>query len=349
MAMRGSSVLKRLILRLEALCWMTRPSSVVTGLIAVPGWLVATSPPRFGRLAAMVGAVMVGRMIVNVINDILDEEKDRVTAPELPLPSGLVTLPQAALTAGALTICLLVLLAIAGGSWVGFSVGAGGIALGGLFIGSYSFVKPHALVAMAVTGGAFLSGSLTAWLVAGGGWSAAVAIVLAYALLRGLAGNVFSTLRDVELDAEVGNHSIAVRLGASRALTLGLAIEVLAVVCVLSLALVRHRLLVGAIVVTASVTLFVLGYMATARMQRSAVGRHERASVALPINVARNYVAIILVESVPIGLAAAAVTALGIVLDVVPFYDRRIFGGGLREALATAGQRGDRRTSASTG
>lgn len=198
--------------RLEGLWWMTRPGSLLTGFIAAPGWLAARHPPSDGRLVAMIGAVTIGRALAAIANDILDEEKDRVTAPKLPLPSGLVTVPQAAITAGTLTIILLGLVWIAAGGLPQFLAGVIGIAAGGAVFGSYSFVKPYALISIIVTGVAYMSAPLTAWLVAGGGWSATIAFVLVYSLLRGFAANVFSTLRDVDRDGDVGNLSVAVRL-----------------------------------------------------------------------------------------------------------------------------------------
>jgi 4-hydroxybenzoate polyprenyltransferase len=318
---------------MEALFWMTRPSSAVIGLLAVPGWLAASAPPGFGRMSAMVAAVMLGRMIVNIVNDILDEEKDRITAPELPLPSGLVTLPQAALTAGFLLLCVLALLFVAGGSPRGFFLAAGGIAAGGLLIGCYSFVKPYAIASMTVTGGAFVSAPVAAWLVAGGGVSPQICAVVLYAFLRGLGANVFSTLRDVDVDGKVGNYSVAVRLGPERALKLGVLLEVLAAFCVFWVAAADDHFLLGGVVVGLSLFFLLGAYQLMSRQQQKAAGRYERIWVALPVNLARHHVAVILVQSIPIGCAALGLTAVGVALDVIPMYKRRIIEGELAAAF----------------
>lgn len=288
----------------------------------------------------MFAAIVVGRMIVNVVNDILDEEKDRLTAPELPLPSRLVTLPEAALTAGGLTILLLLLLWTAGNGLTGFLLGAGGITAGGLFIGVYSFVKPYAVVSMVVTGCAFVSGAMTAWLVGGGGVSLEIGLVVLYAFLRGNAANVFSTIRDIDLDSEVGNRSVAVRLGWPRALVLGVSIETLASLCILGVAVLKNHVFLGAIVVAGGLSLLMVSFVMTARIQRNASGRYERASGSIPINLGRQHVGIALVESIPAGVGAALVTAAAFFLED-PLYRRRIIEGHLRDGLDEAERQTD--------
>jgi 4-hydroxybenzoate polyprenyltransferase len=316
---------------------MTRPGALPTGLIAIPGWLAATSTPDYGRMAAMVAAVMVGRAIANIFNDILDREKDRVTGPELPLPSGLVTLRQATLTAGALTLCLLVLLWIAGGGWNGFLVNLVGIVgFGSLFIGLYSLVKARAPVAVALTGCVYLCPLATAWLVAGGGWSPEVCVVFAYGLLRGFAANVFSTYRDVERDGEVGNLSIAVRLGESRAFALGIAIEVAAIGCILVIAQLRGEPLRGMVVVAGALSLYAFASIVTVRQMHAPPEldpRRGRSLMIWPLAIARNHVWIVLVQSPPVALVAVLITAVFLLMEFL-IYEPRLVRGGLRQALA---------------
>lgn len=320
------------ILRLEGLWWMTRPVSVTTAFIAIPGWLAAESPPSNLRLAAMVGAVMAGRMFANVVNDLFDREKDRVTAPWLPLPSGIVSVNQAVVLALALALCTFVLLRAAAPGWHGFLLGATGIVLGGAIYGTYSMVKPYAIAALVVTGIVYVFPPVVAWLVAGGGWSQEIAVVLVYAGWRGLAANVFSTLRDVDRDAEVGNRSIAVRLGPGTTLALGVALELAATCCILGIAAERQRLLLGVLVVGTSALTFVVAYLRSAEKIRRATNRIQRTVLMRPVNIARNYVGIILVQSISIGIAAAAVTVVVRKACIGP-YARRIPGGELRRAL----------------
>lgn len=331
--MNGPELLRRgWVLRLEAMWWMTRPPSVATALIVVPGWLAATAPPSDGRLAAMVGAVMCGRAIANVVNDLLDEEKDRVTAPELPLPSGLVTRQQAISVAAVLIMCELVLLWIAGGGLATFAIGVGGSAACGALVCLYSLVKPYAFIAVTITGLAYLSCPVTAWLVAGAGWSAEVGLVFVYALCRGLAANVFSTYRDVDRDGDVGNYSIAVRLGRRLAFGLGVSIEAIAAACVFGIAILRQEILLGATVTAVSFALFTYASLATLRRWRQPSGGDEnRSLLILPLRISRNHAAVIFVQSAGLGLIAASITVMGLGMEVL--YSRRMIRGDLRRAL----------------
>src|SRR5690349_2149696 len=89
---------QRLRLKLEAVAWMARPSAVIDAPIVVPaGWLAANDPPGLGRMLAAMATAVVAGALTNIANDLLDEEKDRATAPELPLPSGLLRRREAAL------------------------------------------------------------------------------------------------------------------------------------------------------------------------------------------------------------------------------------------------------------
>jgi geranylgeranylglycerol-phosphate geranylgeranyltransferase len=316
---------------------MTRPSSVVTGLLAIPGWLAAKAPPPTDRLVAVVGALMLARLVVNLVNDIVDREKDRVTAPEFPLPSGLVTVSQAVAAVIVLMGCLVGLLGIASGTWLRFSLGAGTIALGFVLAVVYSLVKRYAFLSLAVTAGVYLCVPLTAWLIAGAGWSTEILIVFGYAILRGVSANIFSTLRDIELDGAVGNRSIAMRLGSARALALAFSIEVVVAFCVLGVALTRHRAALGLLVVAVVLSLLAVGYITTCRRQEVASTRTDRAIAAVPMNIVRHFVPIALVQSLPVGLVAILVRALAAPIDIFPLYERRVIDGALRRSLLLAG------------
>lgn len=308
---------------------MLRPPTVATGLIAAPGWLAATAP--YAGLAALVGAVMAGRAIANLVNDLLDEEKDRTTAPELPLPSGLVTRPVAIGTALALVALQLALVWIATEGRDTFLLGVGGCAACGGLVGLYSLVKPYAGAAMVVTGLAYMSCPVTAWLVAGGSWSTEVGLVFLYGFLRGVGANVFSTYRDVDRDGGVGNRSVAVRLGAERAFALGVLVEAMAVVCVFGVAVVRDEVLLGAAVLVVSLALFAFAWRATVRRRAASATGEDRDLLILPVRVARNHAAIVIVQSLALGLVAVGVTVTCFALETL--YTRRIIKGGLRRSL----------------
>lgn len=312
---------------------MVRPPTLVTGFIAIPGWLAATAPPSAARLAAFAGAAVLARAVANILNDFLDESKDRTTAPELPLPAGLVTHRQAALAALALSACVVGLLGVAAQSPLPFLLGLCGLSAGGVLIGLYSLVKPHALTTLAVTACVYVCLPLSGWVVAGAGWSAELGIVLGYAALRGLAGNMFSSLRDVDSDPRVGNRSIAVRLGAARAFALGVAIELLATTAVVAVAVLRDRVALGVLVAAAIAACLLLSYRATARGQGGAAGRLERTKMLWPLDVGRHNTGIVLVQSPPVGIVTTAVTVV-LLTRGASVYARRIAGGELKADLA---------------
>jgi hypothetical protein len=197
-------------------------------------------------------------------------------------------------------------------------------------------VKPYPAFAVGVTGLAYLACPVTAWLVAGGGWSTEIWLVFAYALCRGMAANVFSTYRDIEGDAKVGNYSIAVRLGPRRAFGLGVVLEGLGVLLVLGVAISRDEVALGAAVFMASVALLAWASVVTAGSQEQSADVDDRALLIFPLRAARNHVAIILVQSLSLGLIAALITGAAWAME--PLYTRRIINGGLRKSLLVGGR-----------
>ena len=85
------------LLRVEAGWWMSRTflSNLATWA-AVIGWVVADPDlGSWGRMLALVVAIIALNGAMFIVNDILDADGDKVTAPYLPLPSGLLSLRQA--------------------------------------------------------------------------------------------------------------------------------------------------------------------------------------------------------------------------------------------------------------
>src|SRR5262249_2677360 len=120
----GGASLRQLLLRLEACWWMLRPPGFyVKSSIAAAGWFAATDHPGYARLVAIPVALGLAGGVVNVPNDVLDRKKDAVTAPELPLPSGIVTLPWALALLALLAFGVLVGVALATQSVPRFLIG----------------------------------------------------------------------------------------------------------------------------------------------------------------------------------------------------------------------------------
>lgn len=114
---------------------------------------------------------------------------------------------------------------------------------------------------------------------------------------------------------------------------MGIAIEAVAIVCILGIATSTDRLILGGVVVGVSLVLLYSAYRITARRQLSAVTRDDRAMLIWPVNLARSYAGVTLVLSVPAGLAVATVT-LAVIEFAVPSYERRILHGELQRELA---------------
>src|SRR5688500_8754333 len=88
--------------KVELYFWMARfPTE--TAVFTCAGWLVSTSSIDW-RFAAVVAGTVAGRATANLLNDVLDAEKDQTTAPDLPIPSGRVTVREATRVALALLL-----------------------------------------------------------------------------------------------------------------------------------------------------------------------------------------------------------------------------------------------------
>lgn len=328
---------QRLRFKLEAVGWMARPSAVIDAPIIVPaGWLAANDPPGLGRMLAAMATAVVAGALTNIANDLLDEEKDRTTAPELPLPSGLLRRREAALAFLLLALVGLGTAALASTTpsrfVQGFAVGC----VCGLLVIAYSLLKPYGFVALVAIASSYACVPVGAWLVAGGG-GATVALVAAFALLWGLAGNVQAALRDVDSDEAVGNRSIAVRLGPQRTLAMGALFDCLGCACIVFVAAAESRLAVGIpVVILALLALLGTHAAAIARHgEAGAEGRLGRVKVMRAATLSRlgTQLALVAVFSLPLAVAMAAALAALLVL-LIPGYERRIISGGLRRAMA---------------
>ena len=206
-------------LRLEGLLWLTRPQSFFSQLpIALAAWSLGSggiTAAQLGRVFLLVLFLMAFQAVMFVVNDIFDAEKDRISAPYMPLPSGVVTLNLALAEA---------------------------FLLGVIFIGSFFAISrdwftvfavlitiPAALVVLKLYGATksfwfspllgfstFASAALWAWLLAGRQNPQAFLVLFIASGLHGIHANVRAQLRDIEGDPKAGNLTIAARLGAKK-------------------------------------------------------------------------------------------------------------------------------------
>lgn len=312
--------------------------SVWMAIMAPAGSLAAAdSPSPLELLAAVLATVLAGGLAV-VINDILDREKDEVTAPELPLPSGVVTLSQALVFAVVLAFCTITLWALASATFLGWVLALFVSGAGGVLVVLYSFVKPYGLVGPLVGGLAYSTIPVAAWSAAGGGIGPyPIEIVVVYAVLIGTGGIIHAAIRDVDTDAEVGNRTVAVRLGAERALLLGTGFYLCSTVCVAWAGIVSSHAAAGvAFSLATALTVLYAHLTAHRQMTGSAPGRVMRVNAMRPATRSRLacHLAMIAIVSPILAAAVGAISLVVLPLQIAG-YRARIYRGGLREELGT--------------
>jgi 4-hydroxybenzoate polyprenyltransferase len=332
-----SAATKRTMYRLEGSFWMMRANWAWTPLLIIPGWLAASDPPGAVGLIAIMATAALSRAGANVINEIVDSEKDRVTAPELPIPSGVVSLGQAVLTAAAIAAAMMVTSAIASVTLLAYIGCLAALFAGAVLTVAYSLVKPYWLLALSAAAGVYVCLPLAGWLAAGAGSLMPIALVLLFQFVYGIAGNVQAALRDIDLDGDVGNQSVAVHLGARRSLRLGAAAEVLAHLTIVAIGFSVGRPALAISLVAVSLGFVLSAYAAALEDFALTTSRSERAVASRRLILSRQGgpIALVAIFSVPIALATAIGGTLLLKL-LTPAYSRRILDGRLADDLSRA-------------
>jgi 4-hydroxybenzoate polyprenyltransferase len=177
--------------------------------------IVASDPtPDSGRVAWLLISVLLGSGALFIINDILDAESDRVTAPYLPLPAGLVTRRDGVVASVVVLAGALATLWIAADGIGGFAVALGlTIAAAGLSA-AYSLLKDEGILGSFAIAVPQAMPVAIGWYLFGHQHAGLFAVAAAYCLLACVSNNVLAALRDVDLDPVVGNRTLPVRRGA---------------------------------------------------------------------------------------------------------------------------------------
>jgi geranylgeranylglycerol-phosphate geranylgeranyltransferase len=329
-----------MLLRIEASWWMTRLSFAWAPMLVPIGWFAAVGAHDYGRLVLTMVSLGCAGGTVTVLNDIFDRHKDAVTAPELPLASGLVSVTQAVATGGVLTCGFLAFLALASASVGAFvSATAVGAAAGGL-IGAYSATKWHPVVAPMLAATVYAGVPFISWCAAGGGDPQPLLEVLAYAVCFGLATNIYTGAQDMDKDPDVGNSSIAVRLGMRLAFLLAGGLDAAAIVCVLLAALYLKRGDVGGVVALISLGVIAGSHVAAHRRGRGvrAGKRAEWVTLTSSVTLSRlvTQVAFVAIFSIPAAFGLASLLGL-MLIGLIHGYKRRVVLGGLRRDLEAFG------------
>lgn len=324
--------------RLEGLLWLTRlPILLDSAFYVVCGWSVSVGQVT-ARTAAAIGSVWLARATGIIINDVIDYPKDKETAPSLPLPAGVVTVP------GAIGLSLV--------------LGAGALALGfaaaatfGSFLAiaftycctlavavCYSAVKGAGLLASLLMSAQVSFAGVAGWLAAGAGHPGMFALVFLALTFFGVRQNLLAGLRDIDKDPAVGNLTTAVRLGPVTTVRWVLALSALTALLLLAVSTLRGNLAGAALCVAGGVISLASIPAMTAAFTGDQVRTRESRSRALRGLARRCYVTAAAFAIAVQPLPGLAIWLAHFCLDAVlgPLYHARIAVGGLAGARGRA-------------
>jgi 4-hydroxybenzoate polyprenyltransferase len=211
-----------IVRRLEALWWLTRLylNASPVWLVTI-GWLAAGGGPWW-RLALLYVFVVTAGSAHMILNDILDVEPDRVTAPYLPLPAGLLTVDEARRGMILLGVIAAGSLVAASPSIAVFAACAGLVSLSAIGTRIYSSHKAWGAADSLFVGLSMAVTATIGWLIGGHEHVADLAIIAPYGLIYGFTANTWAALRDLDRDGLVGNLTLPVRVGGARTVRIAL-------------------------------------------------------------------------------------------------------------------------------
>jgi 4-hydroxybenzoate polyprenyltransferase len=330
-----------LALKVEAAWWMTRIYLSNMNIWPVfMGWVVADPHPGTWSLTWLALYVATAGGALFIVNDILDADGDQITAPYLPLPSGLLTVGEAWAWAAAYFSAALLALFIACGGIVRAGLALGLTVAAVVFSMAYSKVKDDGVVASFVITVPQAIPAVVGWYLAGhehGWWLVGV---LAYLLLACVSNNILAALRDVDLDPVVGNMTLPVRIGAVPAFRLAARVASLAFVPILLLAAVVPGGWWGLVVAVPAAALIARSYRRTlVAFGEPDRGRLRRMADMRQIKLGEyvRHTALAAVFSVQVALAAGVAMQAMLYIGAL-VYARRVIRGGLRRDLAALGE-----------
>ena len=287
-----------------------RPHFYWNALWPLLGWAVAVNGASPYRTLSFGAAMAVGAGAMLVLNDVMDAEKDKTTAPGRPLAAGQSTRAQGIVLVTMSIAVMLVLLSVAIGHGGAFALSIVGIVTAVLLGVAYSLVKPLGVVASLVYAMLPISMALLGWYVHGRGDASTLALVLTDILLTALVMNSAAALNDIDSDGLVGNRTLPVRVGAERTISFIFALVVTSVIveCILCVQVGRQLWFVALPIAMGIRNLFDLSRI-RASFDTDGYGRAERIATAFPFfytTMARLLVVLIIV-SPPVGIATAAI------------------------------------------
>ncbi len=317
--------------RIEGLAWLTRPAIVLdSAFYALCGWFLS-SPRATWHLAATLGSVWMARAGGIVMNDVLDYEDDKRTAPQMPLPAGLVSVRAAAALALALMLS-------AGGLGLAAATTAGGmVGITATYVACFVLAVLYSRFKGSGFPGSLLMSiqvsfpGVVGWVAGGARDAGQFAIVFGALTLFGVRQNLLAGLRDIDTDPLIGLRTTAARLGMERAVAWVLRLTALTSAALLLVAALRGNLAgVGLSVAGAALALASIPGM-TRTFRDDELRTRESRSRSLRVLARRSYVtaAAFPVTALPVAGLLAWVLHWTVDAFLSRAYHARVTAGGL--------------------
>ncbi|WP_143118722.1 UbiA family prenyltransferase [Actinomadura madurae] len=325
-------------LQLEASLWMGRVHLQGLLMFIFMGWWAGAAPGESASLVPLAGLcafVVLGSAAMQIVNDLGDIEGDRVTAPYLPLPAGLLTQRAAGLAAcgylGAGSFVLWWTLP----HWRWFVAVLAMVAASLAAFRLYSAVKPLGVITSVII--AFPMGFplIWAWLVAGHHDTGLFAVLLAYTTITFVSGNIITALHDVDLDEQAGNRSYPVRVGAPAAFRFMIRMVLSSWLLVLIIFALADQAIYGLPFAFASLALLAVSYQSVLKtLAEQDRGRLRRIDDLGPIKISDQLRHAAVLAALAPDVSLATFTLIQVVAWTGHYlYRRRVVRGGIRRSL----------------
>jgi 4-hydroxybenzoate polyprenyltransferase len=330
-----SAKIKRLILKTEALWWMSRPVSRTSIILPILGWATANYHSSTVRFLTLLLFIILAKFAYALQNDLVDEEDDAISNPHLPLPSKMLSRREAIVFMWLAITGAVVSLYYASGDLTIFVTNT--LLLATVFVAGYLYCtfKHTGFVASILAAVPFPIGVIMGWLVGGKGNLEYLLIVACYTVITGFCNNVLAALWDMDKDPLVGNYTIPVRIGARKAFWLVIALSIVNTALIVLLSWIVPQgyyslpvLGVALVILTVSIG------PSLDKFSQSDRGRFQRLDDVWLWSLGSylRTVAVICVFSLPLGLIVG--TIVGIASEVMlRGYNRRIVEGSLLKDL----------------
>lgn len=235
--------------RIEAIVWLGRPASMFGKVPPVlSGYLLGSPSWQIEDLCLVLVFALSMQLIISSLNDVYDAPRDRLTAPYLPIPAGLISRGEACIApvaAGVVLAVVLWMLSVETGVVVLIVLTACvGVAIGGI----YGKTKSRAWSPLLASTGS-MGAVLWGWLLSEQKQIYLMLTALMVMLLHGVFMNLINQMRDSGKDPAAGNITIAARRGWRVTLFLAGAVRVLECGAIVAIAIAIHAPLRAVLVI----------------------------------------------------------------------------------------------------